>query len=111
MSASENESVIARAPDDGECTRFQLETLYFLADEGATYGLGIKRGLEDYYGETVNHGRLYPNLRELEQRGLVNIGQLDARTNEYSLTDAGRELLRRDSQRRYRVADQMGGDD
>ncbi|ELZ20434.1 PadR family transcriptional regulator [Natrinema limicola JCM 13563] len=35
------------------------------------YGLAIKRELEDYYGTEVNHGRLYPNLDELVDLGLV----------------------------------------
>jgi DNA-binding PadR family transcriptional regulator len=109
MSAAANE--LADAPDDGDLTRFQFETLYFLAASGPTYGLGIKRGLEGYYGSEVNHGRLYPNLNDLVEAGLVEKSAIDKRTNEYGLTADGRELVRRDAQRRHGIADGMGGDE
>jgi DNA-binding PadR family transcriptional regulator len=57
------------------------------------YGLAIKRQLEDYYESEVNHGRLYPNLDELVERGLVEKSELDKRTNQYALTDAGYEAI------------------
>lgn len=69
-------------------TAFQLNVLVVLA-EGDDYGLGIKRKLEAYYGDSVNHGRLYPNLDELVELDLIEKGQLDRRTNEYRLTEAG----------------------
>lgn len=99
------------APDDGTHTRFQLEILYTLADEGALYGLAIKRSLEDYYGEEVNRGRLYPNLDDLVDAGLVEKSERDKRTNEYGLTAKGKELVRRDAQRRHHIADELGGGD
>ncbi|MFC7173094.1 helix-turn-helix transcriptional regulator [Haloplanus litoreus] len=40
------------------------------------------------------HGRLYPNLDDLFEKGLVERGSVDKRTNSYALTDAGRDLLR-----------------
>lgn len=49
--------------------------------------------LEDYYGNEVNHGRLYPNLDELVERDLIAKSELDKRTNEYEFTDDGYELL------------------
>lgn len=99
----------ADAADAGDLTRFQLETLYVLAANGPTYGLGIKGYLAEVYGEEPNHGRLYPNLDDLIEAGLVAKRALDDRTNEYSLTDDGKELLRRDAQRRFQIADGMGG--
>ncbi|MCU4924404.1 PadR family transcriptional regulator [Halobacteria archaeon AArc-dxtr1] len=71
-----------------ELTAFQNNILVILARE-PMYGLAIKRDLEDYYGTEVNHGRLYPNLDELVELGLVEKSELDKRTNQYSLTDDG----------------------
>jgi len=71
-----------------DLTAFQQNILAILAEE-ARYGLAIKRELENYYGTEVNHGRLYPNLDDLVEDGLVEKSELDKRTNEYELTDAG----------------------
>ena len=73
-------------------TAFQQNILAILADE-PLYGLAIKRELESYYGTNVNHGRLYPNLDQLVEMGLVEKGEIDKRTNEYALTDRGRETV------------------
>lgn len=75
-----------------ELTAFQQNILIILAEE-ARYGLAIKRELEDYYGSEVNHGRLYPNLDELVDMGLIEKSELDKRTNEYALTGQGKETL------------------
>jgi DNA-binding PadR family transcriptional regulator len=74
--------------DARDLTAFQKNILTVLAEE-ARYGLAIKRELEDYYGQEVNHGRLYPNLDDLVNKGLVEKSELDKRTNEYALTDDG----------------------
>ena len=76
----------------GELTAFQQNILVILAEE-ARYGLAIKRELEEYYGEEVNHGRLYPNLDDLVEMGLVEKSELDKRTNQYALTDDGEQAL------------------
>jgi DNA-binding PadR family transcriptional regulator len=75
-----------------DLTAFQLNTLAILAEE-SRYGLAIKRELEEYYGTEVNHGRLYPNLDDLVEDGLVEKSELDKRTNEYALTEAGYDAL------------------
>lgn len=72
---------------------FQRDVLYVLRHDGPLHGLGIKEGLVKYYGENVNHGQLYPNLDDLVQVGLIEKGTRDQRTNEYELTDTGREAL------------------
>jgi DNA-binding PadR family transcriptional regulator len=77
-------------PDD--LTRFQFDILAVLSN-GPQHGLGVKADLETRYGETVNHGRLYPNLDTLVEEGLVAKGTLDKRTNEYALTDAGEAIV------------------
>lgn len=69
-------------------TAFQQAILAVLVEE-PRYGLAIKEALEDFYGEEVNHGRLYPNLDDLVAMGLVEKSELDKRTNEYALTDDG----------------------
>jgi DNA-binding PadR family transcriptional regulator len=74
--------------DGRDLTSFQKTILFVLTHE-PQYGLAIKRDLEEYYGEEVNHGRLYPNLDELVERGFVEKSELDKRTNQYELTDEG----------------------
>lgn len=80
------------ATDGAGLSKFQLRILAVLADE-RRYGLAIKSELEAYYGEDVNHGRLYPNLSDLADEGLVQIREKDKRTNEYVLTGAGEAVL------------------
>jgi DNA-binding PadR family transcriptional regulator len=76
-----------------ELTAFQQNILTILAEE-ARYGLAIKRELQTYYDAEVNHGRLYPNLDELVELGLVEKSELDKRTNQYALTDEGYETVK-----------------
>ena len=78
--------------DSSDLTQFQLRILSILVEE-ARYGLAIKRELEDAYGEEINHGRLYPNLDQLTEIGYVDVGELDKRTNEYRVTEHGRDAL------------------
>ena len=75
-----------------DLTAFQRNILVILAEE-PMYGLAVKRELEDYYGTEVNHGRLYPNLDELVDMGLIEKSELDKRTNQYELTEAGFETV------------------
>ena len=75
-----------------DLTAFQQNILVILAEE-PMYGLAIKRHLEEYYGTEVNHGRLYPNLDDLVEMGLVEKSELDKRTNQYELTDDGHDAL------------------
>jgi len=85
---SEAQSVTGSQGIARDLTAFQQNILVILAEE-PMYGLAIKRGLEDYYGTEVNHGRLYPNLDELVELGLVEKSELDKRTNQYELTEDG----------------------
>jgi len=75
-----------------ELTAFQQNILVILAEE-PRYGLAIKRELEAYYDDEVNHGRLYPNLDDLVEMGLVEKSELDKRTNQYALTDEGKDAV------------------
>ena len=75
-----------------DLTAFQRNILIILSKE-PMYGLAIKRELEEYYGGEVNHGRLYPNLDELVELGFVEKSELDKRTNQYELTEAGSDAV------------------
>jgi len=74
-------------------------------DEETTYGLAIKREIERFYGEEIHHGRLYPNLDDLVEVGLIEKSQLDRRTNEYELTNEAEAML---EQRARLLADACG---
>jgi len=89
---SEAQSVSDGSGKVRDLTAFQQNILAILAEE-ARYGLAIKRELENYYNTEVNHGRLYPNLDDLVEDGLVEKSELDKRTNEYKLTEAGYDAI------------------
>jgi DNA-binding PadR family transcriptional regulator len=76
-----------------DLTGFQRDLLVVIAGLEEPHGLAIKEELEDYYESEVNHGRLYPNLDTLVEKGLVEKGQKDRRTNVYHLTQRGRREL------------------
>lgn len=81
-----------------DLTGFQRDTLFVIAGNDDPKGVEIKAELDTYYERDVKHGRLYPNLDALVEKGLVEKGKKDGRTNEYTLTKRGdRELeARRD---------------
>ncbi|MFB6198022.1 MAG: PadR family transcriptional regulator [Halobacteriaceae archaeon] len=86
-----------------DLTGFQRDLLYAIAGLEAPHGLALKDELEDYYETEVHHGRLYPNLDTLVDKGLVEKREKDQRTNIYSLTRRGRRELqaRRDWEAKY----------
>jgi DNA-binding PadR family transcriptional regulator len=90
---SEAQSVTDTPGIARELTAFQQNILVILGEE-PRYGLAIKRELEDYYDDEVNHGRLYPNLDDLVEMDLVEKSELDKRTNQYALTDEGYETVK-----------------
>lgn len=47
----------------------------------------------DTYEKEIHYGRLYPNLDTLVNKGLIEKGQVDLRTNVYALTDRGKREL------------------
>ncbi|MFC6872010.1 PadR family transcriptional regulator [Halobellus marinus] len=89
---SEAQAVAGEVSVVRDLTAFQQNILVILSEE-PMYGLAIKRRLEEYYGTEVNHGRLYPNLDDLVEMGLVEKSELDKRTNQYELTEAGHDAL------------------
>ncbi|MDZ7745817.1 MAG: helix-turn-helix transcriptional regulator [Halobacteriales archaeon] len=76
-----------------DLTAFQRDLLYVIGGSDELYGLAVKRELESYYEDEINHGRLYPNLDTLVEKGLVDKGRLDDRTNSYTLTRRGKQEL------------------
>jgi len=76
-----------------DLTGFQRDLLYVIAGREDPHGLAIKEELEEYYGTEIHHGRLYPNLDTLVEKGPVEKGNLDRRTNYYALTRRGRREL------------------
>jgi len=89
---SEAQSVTDTPGIARDLTAFQQNILVILGEE-PRYGLAIKRELESYYDDEVNHGRLYPNLDDLVEMGLVEKSELDKRTNQYALTEKGYEAV------------------
>jgi len=76
-----------------DLTGFQRDMLYCITSLNEPSGAEIRRELEAYSTAEVNHGRLYPNLNDLVDEGLVRKEQMDDRTNLYTLTPLGRELI------------------
>ena len=72
-----------------DLTGFQRDLLYVAVGKDEPKGLALKDELEQYYESQIHHGRLYPNLDELVEKGLVEKGQLDKRTNSYEVTQRG----------------------
>ncbi|SEO20579.1 Transcriptional regulator PadR-like family protein [Halogranum amylolyticum] len=76
-----------------DLTGFQRDLLYVVAGFENPHGLAIKEELEQYYEKEVHHGRLYPNLDTLVEKGLVDKTEKDKRTNGYHITKRGRREL------------------
>ena len=89
---SEAQSLTSNPGIAKDLTAFQQNILVILGEE-PRYGLAIKRELESYYDDEVNHGRLYPNLDDLVEMGLVEKSELDKRTNEYGLSEDGEQAV------------------
>lgn len=72
-----------------DLTGFQRDLLYLVDGLNDPHGLAIKDELEEYYEQEIHHGRLYPNLDTLVEKGLIEKSQRDKRTNEYTTTRRG----------------------
>jgi DNA-binding PadR family transcriptional regulator len=91
-------TVAARIP---ELPDFQRDILLTLARSEPTHGQGLIDDLGTLRDESINNGRLYPNLDRLVGKGLIEkqIRATDGRTNEYRLTLSGRTALRNHAKR------------
>jgi len=77
-----------------ELIGFQRDLLAVIAGLDQPSGQQIKTELEAASDQEITHGRLYPNLDTLAERGLVHKGEVDRRTNYYTITDTGADSLR-----------------
>ena len=84
-----------------DLTGFQRDLLYVIAGQDEPHGLAIKDELEGYYEKEIHHGRLYPNLDTLVEKG-----EVDRRTNFYTVTRRGK----REIEDRRQWEDQYVGD-
>lgn len=73
-----------------DLTAFQRDLLREVIAEGRP-GLHLADALSEAYGDKeIHHGRLYPNLQTLGDKGLVTKEEVDGRTNRYAATPRGR---------------------
>ena len=76
-----------------DLTAFQRDLLYVVDGLDEPHGLAVQEELEEYYGKAIHHGRLYPNLDTVAEKGLIEKGEKDQRTNVYTITRRGRREL------------------
>ena len=90
-----------------DLTGFQRDLLYVAVGKDEPHGLAIKDALDEYYESEIHHGRLYPNLDTLVEKGLLEKGQIDRRTNSYEVTQRGRREIeaRREWEDQYVAAE------
>jgi len=79
-----------------DLTAFQRDLLTVVAALEAPNGQDVQKKLATYYDGTLNSGRLYPNLNELADRGLVEKTKKSRTENSYAVTDAGSDALASD---------------
>lgn len=86
-----------------DLTGFQRDLLYVIASFDKPSGQTVGSEIGEYYSAEINQGRLYPSLDTLVDKGLVEKGQKDRRTNSYAITEAGEQVLRdrRDWENQY----------
>lgn len=94
-----HDELALNTPDEpqplSDLTGFQRDLLFVIAhlDGENPNGVRIRRELREAYGDEINHGRLYQNLRELVNEGLVEKRPVDGRTNAYRVSATTREYL------------------
>lgn len=78
-----------------DISSFKRDLLVVVAGMDGPEGTEIRRELEEYYPEEITAGRVYPQLTELADKGLIN-KQIQGRANKYWLTERGvKELQQR----------------
>lgn len=76
-----------------DLTGFQRDLLYVAASLNEPSGSDIRAVVGAYYGEEIAAGRLYPNLNELVEKGLIEKGRVNDRTNKYVVTHRGKREI------------------
>lgn len=85
---------VSATMDVHKLTAIQRDLLFVVSGMDESSGQAIKSELEQTQGRSLLAGRVYTNLNELVDSGLIDKGSRDGRTNEYSLTEEGREAVR-----------------
>jgi len=79
-----------------DLTAFQRDLLTVVASIKRPNGQDVQAELAKYYSEKPDSGRLYPNLDELVERGLVEKEDVSRIANAYVISDEGKEALASD---------------
>ena len=74
-------------------TGFQRDLIVEIYQMEQPSGQDIRWRLEAEHGEVVTTTRLYSNLDDLVDYGLIDKGEQDLRTNYYEVTNDGRRLV------------------
>ena len=75
-------------------TGFQRDTLICASGLHRPSGQAIRERLEkSTTRDEITHGQLYPNLDTLVDRGLLDRGEIDRRTNYYEVTAEGQRQI------------------
>jgi hypothetical protein len=95
MATNTNPPVGAEDLSISDVSAFQRDLLYNLmrVENNDPNGVDLKEQLREFYGEEINHARLYQNLRELVSVGFVKKRPVDGRTNIYKTTTPARTVL------------------
>ena len=74
-----------------DLTAFQAHLLCLIYRLGPAEGVDLQEALEDIYPEPINHGRLYPGLDRLVEKGLISkqTKASDKRRNAYATVGRG----------------------
>ena len=77
-----------------DLTAFQRDLLVVIGYEGPATGSHIGNAMAEVWGEeSINPGRLYPNLATLEEEGLISKEKPNDRAHLNEITVEGREAL------------------
>ena len=81
-----------------DLTGFERDLIVEIYQMDQPSGQVIRRRIEAEHGEDVTSTRLYSNLDDLVDYGLIDKGQHDLRTNCYEVTNDGRRLVEETAQ-------------
>jgi len=68
---------------------FKRDMLVVIAGMDNPKGTELTAELQEHYPEEITAGRVYPQLDDLVEKGLVKKGKKNGRANEYRLTGRG----------------------
>lgn len=77
-----------------DLTGFQRDLLTVIAGLEEPHGIQVGEEVQQYYETEIQHARVYSNLDDLAEKGLIKKGEIDKRTNSYTLTQQGRQALK-----------------